>query len=153
MTMTSYVFGSLAACLILVVVIGMLRNGRLRERHAVWWIGAGLLALVVSLFPGTLIWAAAVVGIEVPTNLVFFVAIAILVLVCIQHSAELTRVERKMRNLAESSALLEVRVRQAEAALDILQAGIRTEPAVMRTDTPDLPAPTGPKGATGLRRG
>jgi len=109
MTPVSYVLGILSAVLVLVVVIELLRRRHLRERHAVWWLVAGILALIVGIFPATLEWAAALVGIEVPTNLVFFVSIAILFLVCLQHSSELTKLESKTRTLAERVALLELR--------------------------------------------
>lgn len=118
MTVASYILGIVSALLVLGVVVELLRRGRLRERHAVWWLVAGVLALVIGVFPGTLVWVAGLVGVEVPTNLVFFVSIALLFLVCLQHSSELTLLEEKTRSLAESVALLEVRVRAAEAARD-----------------------------------
>lgn len=114
MSLTSYIFGILAALLTLFVVIEMLRRRRLRERHAIWWVIAGLLALMIGVFPGILQWAAALVGIGLPTNLVFFVSIAVLFLVCIQHSAELTALESKTRTLVEMSALHDLRLRQLE---------------------------------------
>lgn len=114
MSATSYVFGILAALLTLGVVIEMLRRRRLRERHAIWWLIAGTLALIVGVFPSVLTWAATVVGIALPTNLVFFVSIAVLFLVCIQHSAELTDLESKARTLAEMSALQDMRIRDLE---------------------------------------
>lgn len=114
MSVTSYIFGILAALATLGVVIEMLRRRRLRERHAVWWLVAGFLALVVGLFPAVLNWAAGVVGVSVPTNLVFFVSIAVLFLVCIQHSAELTDLESETRTLAEMSALQDLRIRELE---------------------------------------
>jgi len=114
MSPVSYIFGIVAAVLALAVVIELLRRHSLRERHAIWWLVAGVLALVVGVFPGTLVWAAGLLGVEVPTNLVFFVSIAILFFVCLQHSAELTVLESKTRVLAEQSALLELRIRQLE---------------------------------------
>lgn len=119
MNIASYVFGILAALFTLVVVIEMLRRRRLRERHAVWWVIAGLLALMVGVFPRVLDWAAALVGINVPTNLVFFVSIAVLFLVCIQTSAELTGVESQTRTLVEMSALQDLRIRDLEARLNL----------------------------------
>jgi hypothetical protein len=110
MTLASYIFGIVFAVLVLIVVVEMLRRRLLRERHAVWWLIAGGLALVAGLFPDTLGWAAAVFGIAVPISLVFFVSIAILFLVCLQHSAELTRLESKTRTLAERVALLELQL-------------------------------------------
>lgn len=117
MSVASYIFGICSAVLTLLVVIEMLRRGRLRERHAIWWLVAGGLALVVGVFPGVLDWAAKLVGIGLPTNLVFFVSIAVLFLVCIQHSTELTKLEDQTRTLAEEVALLDLRVTQlAESA-------------------------------------
>ena len=115
MSTVSYILGIGAASLTLFIVIEMLRRRRLRERHAVWWFVAGLLALITAVFPATLAFAASVVGVEVPTNLVFFVSIATLFLVCIQHSSELTALEAKTRALAESVAILELRLREVLA--------------------------------------
>lgn len=116
MTLTSYIFGVASAALILLIVIELLRRRRLRERHAVWWLIAGTFALVAGVFPSTLDWAAGLLGIAVPLNLVFFVSIAILFIVCLQHSAELTSLESKTRTLAERSALLELRIQELEGA-------------------------------------
>jgi hypothetical protein len=116
MPLTSYIFGIVAALLTLGVVIELLRRRRLRERHALWWIVAGVFALVAGVFPGTLAWAAGLVGVEVPLNLVFFVSIATLFLVCLQHSAELTMLESKTRTLAELIAIQDLRIRDLESA-------------------------------------
>lgn len=118
MTVASYIFGILAALITLGVVIEMLRRRRLRERHAVWWLIAGTLALIVGVFPSTLAWAAGLVGVQLPANLVFFVSIAILFLVCIQHSSELTRLEEQTRSLAEKVAMHEIRFGRLEDAAD-----------------------------------
>ena len=109
MSVASYIFGVVSALLTLVVVIEMLRRRRLRERHAAWWFLAGVLALIAGVFPTTLEWAANLVGVTVPVNLVFFVSIAILFFVCLQHSSELTQLESKTRILAEHVALLELK--------------------------------------------
>ncbi|PWB96055.1 DUF2304 domain-containing protein [Homoserinimonas hongtaonis] len=118
MTIQSYVLGIAAAAATLVIVIELLRRRHLRERHAIWWLTAGVLALVAGVFPATLVWAADVVGIEVPINLVFFVSIAVLFLVCLQHSAELTKLESKTQALAERIALLELEIASAQRPSD-----------------------------------
>lgn len=118
MTTSSYIFGIVAAALILIVVIDMLRRGRLRERHAILWIIAGTLALIAGIFPATLYWAAGLVGIELPINLVFFVSIATLFLVCLQHSSELTKSESRTRVLAERMAILELELAELRARVD-----------------------------------
>lgn len=123
MSVATYILGIAAAVLTLAVVIEMLRRRRLRERHAVWWLIAGTLALIIGVFPDVLAWASELVGIEIPTNLVFFVSLFVLFLVCIQHSAELTKLEDKVRVLAEKAALNELRIS------DLERGGERTERA------------------------
>ena len=59
-------------------------------------------------------WAAGLIGVEVPLNLVFFVSLAVLFFVSVQQSAELTALESKTRVLAETVALLELRIERLE---------------------------------------
>jgi hypothetical protein len=114
MTVPAYILGVLSALATLIVVIEMLRRRRLRERHAAWWLVAGTLALIAGVFPQSLVWAAGIVGVAVPLNLVFFVSLAVLFLVCIQHSSELTALEAKTRTLAETVALQAMRIDELE---------------------------------------
>ncbi|MCK3770197.1 DUF2304 domain-containing protein [Microbacterium aerolatum] len=113
----TYVFGIVAAVLALVAIVELMRRGTLRERHAVWWFIGGVLALIIAVFPQTLTWAAGVLGVTLPINLVFFIAIGLLFLVSLQYGAELTRIEEKMRTLAERSAFQEQRLQALEARL------------------------------------
>jgi hypothetical protein len=117
MSIATYVFGILSAVITLVVVIEMLRRGRMRERHAIWWLFAGTLALIVGIFPGILQWVGDLIGVAVPVNLIFFVSIAVLFLVCIQHSSELTALESKTRTLAERSATQDLRIEELERTI------------------------------------
>lgn len=114
MSLVSYVLGIIAACLALIVVIEMLRKRKLRERHAIWWLFAGILALVIAIAPGTLEFAADALGILVPANLAFFLSILVLFFVGLQHSSELTSLEEKARVLAEESSLLRMRIEKLE---------------------------------------
>ena len=108
MNARSYAFGIAAAVVVLVVVVTLLRRRRLRERHAIWWLVAGTLALIAGIFPGALSSVATLLGIDIPVNLLFFTSIAILFLVSLQASSELTTLEAKTRILAERVALLEL---------------------------------------------
>ena len=114
MSTASYILGIVVASGTLLAVIDMLRRGRLRERHAVWWLVGATLGLVVGIFPALLEGMAQLLGIDVPTNLVFFVSIAVLFLVSIQHSTELTRAEERNRRLAETVAIIDMRLTALE---------------------------------------
>jgi hypothetical protein len=117
MTLASYFLGIGAALLVLVTVFEMLRRGQLRERHTLWWLAAGTIGLISGIFPDLLNSAALVIGVEAPVNLVFFLSIVVLFLVCLQQSSELTRAEDRSRTLAENVALLENRLQRVENEL------------------------------------
>lgn len=119
MTLASYVFSITAVVLVLITVLEMLRRRKLRERHTIWWILAALLGLFAVVFPWIPGGVAEFLGVSVPINLVFFIAIVVLFLVGVQQSSELTRFEERTRTLAEEVALLNDRVRQLEEANDI----------------------------------
>ncbi len=103
---TNYILGLVGSITTLVVLFEMLRRHRLREKYAVLWAVVAVLVLVIAVFPGLLYRVADLVGVEVPANLLFFLASMLLLLVSIQHSYELGRLEERSRTLAEEVALL-----------------------------------------------
>lgn len=156
MTPITYVFGIVAALLVLAAIVELMRRATLRERHAVWWLIGGVLALIVAVFPQTLTWASSVLGVAVPTNLVFFIAIGLLFLVSLQYGAELTRAEDKLRTLAERSADQELRLRRLEEAAaqpadpvtaDAGPLAATAEPASAVGESPGPHAPVVPRDA------
>ncbi len=100
------VLGVIGSVVVLVAIVEMMRRHRLREKYAVIWflVATGVLALAV--FPGLLTRTAALLGVAVPANLLFFVGSLVLLVLTLQHSYELGRLEEKTRTLAEELALL-----------------------------------------------
>lgn len=103
---STYLVGIFSALLVLAFVVEMLRRGILREKYAVLWLGLSGALLVIALFPGLLSLAASLVGVQVPSNLLFLMAGVTLLLVCVQLSYEISRLEARTRRLAEELALL-----------------------------------------------
>lgn len=107
-----YLLGLVGAVATLVVLFELLRQRRLREKYAVFWVTVALFAIVVAIFPPVLAGLAGLLGVTVPTNLLFFVASMLLLLVSMQHSYELSRLEERTRTLAEEVALLRLEIEQ-----------------------------------------
>jgi hypothetical protein len=64
-------------------------------------------------FPGLLGWATDLLGLSLPSNLLFFVASVVLLLLTLQHSYELGRLEERTRTLAEEVGLLRLEIQRA----------------------------------------
>ena len=106
----SLILGIMGSLVTLVLLFEMMRRQRLREKYAVFWAVVAVLTLVVALFPGLLDWIAKLVGVAVPANLLFFVASMLLLVVSVQHSSELGRLEDRTRTLAEEVGLLRLQL-------------------------------------------
>lgn len=130
--MSGYLFAVVGALVTLAIMVELLRRRRLREKYAALWITVAVLVLVTVFFPGLLERAATAVGVTVPVNLVFFVALLLLLVVCVQLSAEVSGLEQENQTLAEEIALLRNRVEHLEE-----RAG--TGPVVPPVADPDLP--------------
>ncbi|HLP23585.1 MAG TPA: DUF2304 domain-containing protein [Microbacteriaceae bacterium] len=116
MSLVTYLIGPILACILLALIVMALLRKRLRERHAGWWLIGGFVALVVSLFPQILVAVSSALGIVVPLNLVFLFATAVVFLVSLQHSAELTKLEERVRTLAEQVTRHEMLVQDGRMA-------------------------------------
>jgi len=98
---------ALAACLLLVVlIIALLRKGRLGEKYAAIWLTLAIAVCVIGAFPSAVQWLADLVLVETASNLLFALAIIVLLGVCIQLSVETTSLEEETRTLAEEVAML-----------------------------------------------
>ena len=142
MSLPIYIVGIAVSVVILLTVLQMLRHGRLRERHAIWWLVAAVFVLLVTIFPSTLSTVSAFLGVEVPLNLSLFLAVGTLALLALQHSSELTSTEEKIRTLTEEIALLRVEVDQLVKSRD----GMTPEKKKNRTSKKNGPTKTKPVG-------
>lgn len=120
----SRLFFVVVALVILAAVISLLRSRKLREKYAGLWIMVGVAIVALSLAPGLLGALASVLGIVVPSNLLFALALLLLLGVALHLSLEISRLEDETRILAENVAILNLVVREnGLEGLDKLQAG------------------------------
>lgn len=94
----------------LVLVVELLRRRRLREKYAVIWVVISIGTVVVAFFPGILRGIADIVGIQTPSNLLFFSSVVILFAVSLQLSREVGLLEEQSRRLAEEVGAAKMRL-------------------------------------------
>ncbi|MEU5883236.1 DUF2304 domain-containing protein [Spirillospora sp. NPDC047279] len=116
--MKAYHLGLIGAAIALVVIFEMLRRRRLREKYAITWVVLSVLIVLMAAFPQILETAADLTGVQVPANLLFFGASLLLLAINVQLSSEVTRLEDKVRTLAEELGLQRLRIEQLEQAGD-----------------------------------
>ncbi|MFD6092515.1 DUF2304 domain-containing protein [Oerskovia sp. NPDC060338] len=104
--MSGYAF-ALASCLVLVLsLLVLLRRRRLREKYVAIWLLLAIGVCIFGAFPALVTALATAVGVETPSNLLFALALMVLLIVCVQLSTEITSLEDETRTLVEEVAML-----------------------------------------------
>lgn len=98
--------GIVMSIFVIVLITVLLLKRQLAEKYAVLWLVIAFGVLIVSIFPGLLEGMARLLGVQVPSNLIFAAAIALLIGVALHLSWELSRAEDEIRRLAEDVAIL-----------------------------------------------
>nr|WP_201469358.1 DUF2304 domain-containing protein [Microbacterium hydrocarbonoxydans] len=116
------------AIVILGVVLALLLKRQLREKYAIIWLVIGLAVLLLGIFPQALLFITASLGFQVPANLLFTLAIFLLLAVSLHLSWELSQGEEEIRRLAEEAAIGRLeretharRIAELEHAIDELR--------------------------------
>lgn len=116
--MTVYVTALVVCALLVGALLFLLRTRRIREKYAALWILLTVAVVLIGAFPQLAFWLSDLVGVQTPANLVFALAIVILLSVSIQLSAEVSNLEEETRTLAEEIALLRLDLRLLAEAHD-----------------------------------
>lgn len=105
---------AILAGVMLLAVIELVRQRKLREEYSVLWVVTALGLLFLAINYGFLIWLTHLIGGVLPTSTLFFGGILFLMLLSLQFSVRLTRNTTRMRQLARKCALLEQRLEELE---------------------------------------
>lgn len=100
------------ALVIVVLMMSLLRSRRLREKYAALWMLVSLAVLLLALIPPLQRWLAHIANVANPVNLLFGLAILLLLAVTIHLSLEISRLEDRARTLAEHVAILDAKMRE-----------------------------------------
>jgi len=129
------------AVLAFVLVFELLRRRRLRQKYAFLWVLVAGATVLLSVFPGALARASALLGIAVPSNLLFLGSLLILFGVSLQLSIEVGVLEEQSRRLAEEVGALRLRLEEVEWRTRV---GLRVEDGARASeegpDEPPVPA-------------
>ena len=104
----------LASCLILIVVIDLIRREKLRARYSLFWLLAGVIFLVLSLWGNLLNLLARVIGIYSSTNALFFIGFIGTVVILLYFSVIISGLSLENKKLIEKLSILSWRVEELE---------------------------------------
>lgn len=95
---------------LLVLVLELIRRGKLKERYALLWLFSGVILLILSLSRGLLEFLSRLVGIYYPPSLLFLIAFIFLLLITLHFSSVISGMSEKNKRLAQELGLLQQQI-------------------------------------------
>jgi hypothetical protein len=101
------IVAAVAALVLLVAILELIRSRRLQERYAMLWLLTGVVILVLGLWRGLLSKIADLVGIAYPPSALFVLAAFFILLLLLHYSTVISKLSDENRILAQRLALLQ----------------------------------------------
>lgn len=98
------------------IILTFLKNKTLHLRYTLLWLAAGVILGVMVIWPNTLISFVNMLGIESNMNGLFIVCIAFIIMILMSLTSIISRQADKIKNLTQTIARIEKRVRELEEA-------------------------------------
>jgi len=101
---------ALAVCVglgLLAVIIELVRRRKLKEEYAWLWIVAGIVILIVGLNYNLLVAITHLIGAGFTSSTLFFFGLMFVIVLCLQFSVKISKLETQLKNLSQHMAVLE----------------------------------------------
>jgi hypothetical protein len=108
------IFAAIAALLLLVVILELVRSRRLQERYALLWMMTSIVLLVFALWRDGLNVLAETVGIAYPPSALFLLAALFILVVLLHYSTVISELAERNLTLAQRIALLEQKLKESD---------------------------------------
>lgn len=102
----------------LAIIVKAVKKKNMRINYLIFWIIIGIFLFIALLFPDLITIISNVVGFEVPLNMIFSVAIFIVLYFIHELMTLVSKEEKKNTLLIQEVSLLKKRVEKLESSLD-----------------------------------
>jgi hypothetical protein len=121
----AHVFVVILTVVALLFILRLVRTRKLKAKYSLLWLTLGAAMVVSSIVPGVLDRSARALGVYYQPALYLLLGLVFLLLVVVHFSYELSRMENRVRTLAEEVTLLRRRLEIAGEGRDDAAAGSR----------------------------
>ena len=118
MSLRAHISLAVLVALSIIGIVVLVRRRHLKAKYSLLWLSLGAVMVIIAAVPGLLDWTADRLGIWYQPTLLILLGLALLLLIAVHFSYELTRSENRTRELAEQLALLRLRVTELQQSID-----------------------------------
>ena len=112
MTLRISIVAAVAALLLQLVILELIRSRRLQERYALLWLLTGSVMLVLAVWRDALGKVADLFGVAYPPSALFLIGLVFIIAVLLHYSTVISKLSDQNVILAQRVALLEAELRE-----------------------------------------
>lgn len=117
MALSLRVFTFVLITVYFIVIFKLLKRKKFALKYSLLWLFAGIVMLIVAIWPEILIWLAGLLGVKVASNGFFAICIFLIVVILISLTAVISDFSVRIKGIIQNIALLEERVRVLETQI------------------------------------
>lgn len=103
---------ALAVLLFAMAILNLVRQNKLTMKYALLWLGLSLLTIIALIWPGLLNALSSLLGFVSMSNMLFLIAIFVLILICVSLSVIVSNQTKKIILLIQEVSLLKSKYEQ-----------------------------------------
>ncbi len=112
------IFALVLITIYFVVILRLLKKKKFALKYSLLWFLAGILMLIVVIWPNVLVWGAGLLGFEVASNGLFAICILLEIMIMISITSVISDFANRMTSMVQNMALMEKRIRILEEELE-----------------------------------
>lgn len=112
------IFALVLITIYFVVIFRLLKKQKFALKYSLLWFLAGILMLIIVIWPNVLVWGAELLGIEVASNGLFAICILLEIMIMISITSVISDFANRMTRMVQNMALMEKRIRILEEKLE-----------------------------------
>jgi len=129
------IFSLIISLLLAVVIFQLIRKKKLKEQYSLLWFLTVAVMLVLSLWEGLLFRVSSLMGIAVPSNALFLLALLFMFVMSLHYSLLVSRLTDQSKMLAQRIAILDHDLREMHGP-NKEHAATENEPAASSSGLP-----------------
>jgi hypothetical protein len=100
------IFAIFASMVIFIVIINLVKNGKLKEEYSWLWLLTGFVMIIIALWYDLLLVLTHLIGAVLPTTTLFIFAIIFLICIALHFAIKISILTDQVKNLSQEIALI-----------------------------------------------
>lgn len=90
-----------------VIIVNMIRKKKLDLRYGLSWLCLLIIAIILDIFPVIIIKLADLAGVDIPSNMVFFVGLIFVIVLIYSSTVSISHLSQRVKRLTQELALMQ----------------------------------------------